>query len=315
MMKNKLHIVVFLLAVGLGFSACEKVLDIDLPEGVNGIVFEGSIENGTFPYVLISRSENYFEPIETAASAILNTLVDADSVFITVDGVRVELPKICLSDLDSIPNLDADSVLNLLGFGSFPPGLDLCINANPLMVGELGKTYKMTAYVEGKEYNSVTSIGEPVQLDSLWFKDELPEDSLGSIWVRLKDPPGIGQFYYIWSENLTQGRASAPIDGSPSFEDRLFDGETIDFSIFQGSNLASDDGSGEEYFWFTEGDTVIVKLGIIDRGVYDFWESVDAASDLNPFSSPTPVYSNFDNGGRGVWAGYATTVDTIICVK
>jgi hypothetical protein len=312
MMKNKLHIVVFLLAVGLGFSACEKVLDIDLPEGVNGIVFEGSIENGTFPYVLISRSENYFEPIETAASAILNTLVDADSVFITVDGNRIAMDRTCLSDLSEEQQQLA---LNQLGFGSFPPGIDLCIYLKFSLVGELGKTYRMTAYVEGKEYNSVTSIGEPVQLDSLWFKDELPEDSLGSIWVRLKDPPGIGQFYYIWSENLTQGRASAPIDGSPSFEDRLFDGETIDFSIFQGSNLASDDGSGEEYFWFTEGDTVIVKLGIIDRGVYDFWESVDAASDLNPFSSPTPVYSNFDNGGRGVWAGYATTVDTIICVK
>ncbi|MFT5901906.1 MAG: hypothetical protein ACI9LA_001112, partial [Bacteroidia bacterium] len=66
-MKSKLYILVLLLAIGLGFSACEKVLDIDLPEGVNGIVFEGYIENGTFPYVIISRSENYFEPIETAA--------------------------------------------------------------------------------------------------------------------------------------------------------------------------------------------------------------------------------------------------------
>jgi hypothetical protein len=314
-MKSILYTVVLLLAVGLGFTGCEKVLNIDLPEGVNGIVFEGNIENGTFPYVLISRSENYFAPINTAAQAIVDALVTPDSVFITVDGVRVELPKICLSDLDSIPNLDADSVLDLLGFGSFPPGLDLCINANPLMVGEFGKSYKMTAYVEGKEYNSVTSIGQPVQLDSLWFKDELPEDSLGSIWVRLADPPGIGQFYYMWSENLTQGRAMAPIDGGPSFGDRLFDGESIDFNIYQGSNLASDNGADEEYWWFAEGDTVIVKLGIIDQGVYEFWESVDAASNLNPFSSPTPVYTNFDNGGRGIWAGYATTVDTIICVK
>ncbi|MFT5020649.1 MAG: hypothetical protein ACI9CU_002050 [Polaribacter sp.] len=314
-MKSKLYILVLLLAIGLGFSACEKVLDIDLPEGVNGIVFEGYIENGTFPYVIISRSENYFEPIETAALAILNSIVEADSVFIEFDGLRVELPRICLSSLDTIPNLNTDSVLDLLGFGSFPSGLDLCINANPFMIGELGKTYKMTAYVEGQEYNSITSIGQPVQLDSLWYKDDLPEDSLGSIWVRLADPAGIGQFYYMWSENLTQGRSMAPIDGSPSFGDRLFDGEKIDFNIYQGSNLASDNGAEVEYWWFREGDTVLVKLGIIDQGVYNFWESVDAASNLNPFSSPTPVYSNFDNGGRGVWAGYATTVDTIICVK
>jgi hypothetical protein len=309
-MNNKLYVLVLLLVIGLG--ACEKVLDIDLPEGVNGIVFEGYIENGTFPYVIISRSENYFEPIETAQSAILNTLVDADSVFITVDGDRIAMDRTCLSDLSEE---EQEFALNLLGFGSFPTGLDLCIYIKFSLVGEFGKTYKMTAYVEGQEYNSVTSIGQPVQLDSLWFKDDLPEDSLGSIWVRLADPPGIGQFYYMWSENLTQDRAIAPIDGSPSFGDRLFDGESIDFNVYQGSNLASDNGADVEYWWFREGDTVVVKLGIIDQGVYDFWESVDAASNLNPFSSPTPVYSNFDNGGRGVWAGYATTVDTIICVK
>jgi len=309
-MKSKLYILVLLLAVGLG--ACEKVLDIDLPPGVDGIVFEGYIENGTFPYVIISRSENYFEPIETAITAILDAMVLADSVFIEVDGVRDTLHKTCLLDLD---HDDRELILDRLGLEFFPPGLDLCTFLNMNINGEFGKTYKMTAYVEGQEYNSVTSIGQPVQLDSLWYKDELPEDSLGSIWVRLADPPGIGQFYYMWSENLTQGRAIAPIDGSPSFGDRLFDGQSIDFNIYQGSNLVSDDGLGEEYFWFREGDTVIVKLGIIDRGVYDFWESVDAASNLNPFSSPTPVYSNFDNGGRGVWAGYATTVDTIICVK
>lgn len=304
--------VVAFLAIIVGFASCEKVLDIDLPEGVEGIVFEGYIENGTFPYVIVSRSSNYFSPIETAASAILNSLVDADSVFITVDGVRTAMDRTCLSDLTEEQQQLA---LEQLGFGAFPPGLDLCIYLKFSLAGEFDKTYTMTAYVEGQEYNATTTIGSPVELDSLWFKDELPEDSLGSIWVRLADPPGIGQNYYMWTENLTQGKSMTPIDGGPSFGDRLFDGESIDFNIYQGSNLASDDGSGEEYWWFAEGDTVIVKLGVIDQGVYEFWESVDAASNLNPFSSPTPVFSNFDNGGRGVWAGYATTVDTIICVK
>ena len=301
-----------LFVVVLGFASCEKVLDIDLPDGVSGIVFEGYIENGTFPYVIISRSENYFSPIETAAEAIVNSLVDADSVFITVDGVRTEMDKTCLSELTEEQQ---ELALELLGFESFPEGLDLCIYLKFTMVGELGKTYTMTAYVEGQEYNATTSIGQQFYLDSLWFKDELPTDSFGSIWCKLSDNPGIGDFYYMWTENLTQGKSMAPIDGSPSFGDRLFDGETIEFNIYQGSSLANDNGGEEEYWWFAEGDTVLVKVGKIDQAVYDFWESVDAASNLNPFSSPTPVFSNFDNGGRGVWAGYATTVDTIICAK
>lgn len=310
-MKELKNILLLLLTI-IGFASCEKVLDIDLPEGVNGIVFEGYIENGQFPYVIVSRSQNYFDPIQTAADAIVNSLVDADSVFIEYDGNRVELPKICLSELT--PE-EQEIALELLGFESFPPGLDLCINAGLSMVGELGKTYTMKAYVEGELYTATTTIGQQVRFDSLWYKDELPLDSFGSIWVSLTDPVSTTDYYYIWTENLTQGRGMAPIDGGPSFGDRLFSGEQISFSIYQGSSLANDDGSDEEYWWFKEGDTVVVKLGTIDQGVYEFWESVDAASNLNPFSAPTPVFSNFDNGGRGVWAGYATTLDTFVCLK
>lgn len=298
------------IATLVGMASCEKVLDIELPDAVNGIVFEGYIESGSFPYLIISRSENYFAPINTAAEAFANSLVQADSVFITVDGDRVEMDQVCLLDLTPEQQQLA---LDLLGFDSFPPGLDLCIYIKFDMVGEVGKSYQLTAYVEGKEYNATTSITPLVSLDSLWYKDEIPADSFGSIWLRLPDPAASTDFYYMWSQNLTQGRPMRPIDGGPSFADRLFNGESIEFSIYQGSNLASDNGTGEEYWWFREGDTVIVKLGTIDKGVYDFWESVDAASNLNPFSSPTPVFSNFDNGGRGVWAGYATTVDTFVC--
>ena len=307
---NKLITALVILASIIGLASCEKVLDIDLPEGVNGIVFEAYIENDQFPYVIVSRSSNYFEPIETAADAIVNSLVEADSVFIEYDGNRVELPKICLSDLT--PEQE-EQALELLGFEGFPTGLDLCINANFGMVGELGKTYTMKAYVEGKLYTATTSINRQVMFDSLWYKDELPVDSNGAIWVALTDAPESEDFYYVWTENLTQDKPMRAIDGGPSFSDRLFTGETISFNIFQGSNLASDDGTGEEYFWFKEGDTVVVKLGTIDRGVYEFWESVDAASNLNPFSAPTPVFSNFDNGGRGVFAGYATALDTFVC--
>ncbi len=311
-MRQKLYIVALLVAVGLGFSACEKVLDIDLPDGVNGIVFEGTIENGSFPYLIISRSENYFSTIETAQSAILNSLVTADSVFIIVDGTKDTLHEVCLQSLTPEQQVLA---LDLLGFESFPTGVDLCIYANFTMVGELGKTYKLEAYVEGEKYQATTSIEQQVYLDSLWFKDELPVDSFGSIWCSLTDPAATTDYYYMWTENLTQDKPMAPIDGGPSFGDRLFNGETIEFNFWQGTNLANDSGSDEDYWSFAEGDTVIVKFGTIDRGVYDFWESVDAASNLNPFSSPTPVFSNFDNGGRGVWAGYATTLDTIVCVK
>ncbi len=309
---RKGHLVVLvLLASIVGFTSCEKVLDVDLPDGVNGIVFEGYIENGMFPYLLISRSENYFSTIENAATAFANAQAQADSVFIEVDGVRDTLHETCLSNLTEEQQALA---LELLGFEFLPPGIDLCIYLNLGLTGELGKTYKLTAYVEGEKYQATTSINREVYLDSLWYKDELPLDSFGSIWCRLTDQESTSDYYYMWTENLTQGKSMAPIDG-PSFGDRLFNGSTIEFAFYQGGNMLNDDGSEDEYWWYGEGDTVIVKMGTIDRAAYEFWESVDAASNMNPFSSPTPVFSNFDNGGRGVWAGYATTLDTIICVR
>jgi hypothetical protein len=129
--------------------SCEKVLDIELPDAANGIVFEGYIENGAFPYVIVSRSENYFDPINTAAEAIVNSLVTADSVFITVDGVRTAMDLTCLSDLTPEQQ---ELALELLGFEFFPEGLDLCIYIKFGITGQFGKSYKMTAYVEGKEY-------------------------------------------------------------------------------------------------------------------------------------------------------------------
>ncbi|MBI1287483.1 MAG: DUF4249 family protein [Flavobacteriales bacterium] len=310
---RRFSISVFVLLLGIAaFSSCEKVLNVNLPEGVSGIVFEGQIENGKFPYLIISRSESYFSPINTATEAIVNSLVTADSVFITVDGTRYEMDQICVNDLTPEQRQQA---LEALGIDSLPTSLNLCVYAKFSLIGELGKTYALKAYVEGKEYNASTTIEHQVYLDSLWYKDELPVDSFGSIWVQLSDPAATTDYYFMWSENFTQGRSMYPVDGGPSFSDRLFNGESIQFNIYQGSNLANDNGSGEDTGLFEQGDTVVVKLGTIDQGVYNFWESVDAASNLNPFSSPTPVFSNFDNGGRGVWAGYATTVDTFICVK
>ena len=105
---RKLTTVIIVLASIIGFASCEKVLDVDLPDGVNGIVFEGNIENGQFPYVLITRSSNYFDPIETAQSAILNSIVEADSVFIEYDGTGWNCQKfvfrICLKKNKKCPS-------------------------------------------------------------------------------------------------------------------------------------------------------------------------------------------------------------------
>lgn len=312
---KKVNFVSFLLIGILFLSSCEKVLDVDIPDGAVGIVFEGYIENGSFPYVIITRSANYFDPISTSTQAILESLVEADTVTIEVDGMVYPMNRTCLSDLP--PELQEEA-MEFLGFGEIPTGVDICIYMNFTLEGELGKSYTLRAIVPDeagalKTYTATTHIYQPIDLDSLWYKLDEPNDSLGFIWTKLTDPDTLGNYYYMWTERLGRDNGFAAVDQG-SFGDRFFNGETFDFAFARGHHGLGDFDEDEEYFRL--GDTVVVKLGMMDVGVYDFWETAGAAisGGGNPFSSPVTVVSNFDNGGKGVWAGYAVSYDTIICV-
>ncbi|MCF8258616.1 MAG: hypothetical protein K9J06_13750, partial [Flavobacteriales bacterium] len=151
------------------FVSCEKVIDIDPPAGGTGIVFEGSIESGSFPYVIISRSQGYFTPITTSATALAEFLVDSAQVFVEVDGTEYMLDRICLSNMPPEFQAEAQGILGITGL---PDGFDICIYASldPALTGVAGKTYNLRAIVDGEEYRSSTKIPEIVPLDSLWFK-------------------------------------------------------------------------------------------------------------------------------------------------
>jgi len=295
-------------------ASCEKVLDINIPDGAIGIVFEGSIENGGFPIVIITRSANYFDPITTSAAAISETIVEADTVTIEVDGQVFPMNRLCLTDLS--PE-EQEFVLAQLGFDSLPPGLDICVYLNLAITGQFGKSYTLRAIIaeDGQlnEYTATTHIYQPINLDSLWFKLDPPQDSLGFIWTKLNDPDTLGNYYSLWAQRLGRDNGFA-IVGNGSFGDRFFNGENIDFAFERAHDGLQDNGKDGSYFRW--GDTVVVKLGAMDQGVYDFLETAAAAISGagNPFASPTTVRSNFNNGGRGVWAGYAVTYDTIVLV-
>lgn len=298
------------------FISCEKVIDVDIPLNAVGIVFEGKIESGSFPYVIISRSAGYFTPIQTSTSALAEVLVDSAEVYITVDGMEYILDRICLSNL---PPEFQEQAQGVLGIGSLPDGFDVCIYASlrPELTGVAGKTYLLRAIVDGKEYRSSTKIPELVSLDSLWFKTDLAQsDTFGLIWAKLNDPDTLGNCYYLMTKRLGRDGGFRAVRGA-GFNDRLFNGERFDFNMARDDAFGDpDDANGEERGRFRPGDTVVVKMGTIESDVQRFWQTAGAASraGFNPFASPVTVVSNMDNGGRGVWGGYGVTYDTIICI-
>jgi hypothetical protein len=58
-------------------------------------------------------------------------------------------------------------------------------------VGVIGTTYRLDISAEGKTLSAQSTIPNPVQLDSVWFKLALQssgDDSLGYAWARITDP-------------------------------------------------------------------------------------------------------------------------------
>ena len=307
-----------LMALVALFTSCEKEITIEVPDSARQIVFEGYVENGTFPYVIITRSNGYFDPINTQVTALAEVIVRGAEVFVTVDGVEYKLDQICLSNLpDSLQGL-AYQFLGIPSGTPIPSDLDLCVylSFNPALIGQVGKRYDMRAIVEGQEYTASTRIPELVPLDSMWFKLDPPSDSLGFIWATLTDPDTIGNSYRLATRRLTKDARFLAGRGNVS-NDRLFNAQQVQFGFGREEEFFStsdEDQDDEERGKFKVGDTVVVKFSSIEYDVYRFWQTVGQATagGANPFGSPILVETNIKGGARGVWGGYGATFDTLI---
>jgi hypothetical protein len=292
--KNATYIIfiIFLLA---GIYSCEKDVTVEVPEASTEIVVEGIIEPGQYPQILLTHTLPFFGTISTT-DVIVNSIQGA--TVIVDDGVIFDT-------LIQIPNYG-------IYFGTH-------------IMGEVGKSYNLRIFVEGKTITSVTNIPQAVKLDTTWWKPDGNRDSLGFAWAHLTDPDTLGNCYrwyaqrinhYTYGDNAGQIKDSTFIPSPGSvFEDKFINAKSFDFSFPRGKFIFSDkeDDSGEEEFFFKRGDTIVVKFCTIDRASFEFWrtEESQVQNNGNPFGSPQPISTNI-KGGLGIWAGYSPSFDTII---
>ncbi|MBV2245877.1 MAG: DUF4249 domain-containing protein [Lentimicrobium sp.] len=88
----------------------------------------------------------------------------------------------------------------------------------------------------------------------------------------------------------------------------------------QGTPLVTDKSNDGGYFYYRtypnapvhveNSDKVWVSLSLIDEHYYLYAQSVNNFQDENPFSEPTPVYSNID-GGLGVFAAMNSVLKAV----
>jgi len=323
---------VFIALLSIILIGCEKQIDIDLPEAKPQLVIEGKIEydgiKKTPPYVILTKSEGFFEP--TSIAAIEEAFVHNAQVTVTVDNVSYNLPEICLSDLLPLIALDSSlaevvaefvgtSVANLGGF-------EYCIytvldtTSSDYVYGEAGKTYVLTVVSEGETYTSTTVIPPLVPLDSIWYLPQL-DDTLGFVWAHLVDPGGVYNAYRWFAKRISHDYLGNPKDDyfvapfGSSFEDKFIDGQSFDFAYDRGHPPGdhSEVDPSEVPHYFKPQDTIVIKFCTIGADIYKFLRvyEIEINSSGSPFASPSTIPTNIEGGGLGLWAGYGVTYDTI----
>lgn len=279
-----LRSLIFLIIIQLLFftSCTEPTFEVDSYK--SEIVIDGWIEQGKFCQVLLTLSAPYFSDVDSAS--LRDYALTTAKVTIS-DGENFEV-------LTLKPNSDY-----------FPPYLYIGTE----MKGEIGKKYTLTVESGGKKAFASTTIPEPVKLDSTWFALEKDQDSLGFIWIKFTDDATTKNYYRTLTQIQNVDSKYIP-NHFPNFNDDYFNGQDIEFSLLKGNSSIE----REDDFYYSLGDTIMLKFTTIDILSFNFWYSFqkEIINTGNPFASTNARVKTNVTNGLGVWCGYGSTYYKII---
>jgi len=328
MQKTKFILIASIYAVLVLFAGCQKEITVDLPAVPQQIVVEGNIENGKPPLVLLTWSQGYFDPIDL--SALADLFVRDANVRIVTGHDTVPLIQICSDDLTDEQLQQAGIALGTTAEAL--RNLHLCAYASSTLLGQENTVYKLIVDYQTHHVESTTKIDRLVQLDTLWFAvpGNNPDDSLGFINGFITDPDTAGNAYRWFAKRISHYPSWVPDtsyigqqkDNSfiapigSVFDDEFFNGLHFQFAYYRGTspNSTKFDDQNRERGSFKEGDTVVVRGCVIDRGAFSFFRTFEnqLVNQGSPFSLPNNIISNV-SGGLGVWVGYGCVYDTVVC--
>lgn len=296
-------IIVLLAFVGV---SCEKEIDIDLSSGEKLIVVEGSIETDQQPYVSITNSIGFFDKIDLSNIGYIK-------------GADVQVTDLTAGKTIKLIEYNIDTTIGNQTFSFSIYGPDINDPQALNFKGQIGHTYLLNILSEGRNFTAVAQIPSTTGLDSIWT-EPVPgrEDTFSVLRVLYNDPDTFGNSVRVQTLNRKYVKDGSFETFQTSFNsvynDDVINGARFPLTIDLGYDK-SKQYSNEEFQtigYLRKGDTVTVKWGAIDRGVFKFWETLafSAGSVGNPFASPTAIQSNV-SGALGVWGAYNTLFYTI----
>ena len=331
----------YLFFISVILFSCQEEITLDLPREDIKIVVQGAIENGFPPYVILTKSQGYFDEIgdDPIADLYVNN-VDSIKVWYIYNGVKVS------RDLAMLPAELAGDIIGeaipLYTISNLSELTEAVNNPGNYSFSQPGRTYYLEIQWNNQIITAETTIPEPTPLDCLWVEqnENAEEDFRCDIRAIYSDPAGQQNNILIRSKRIEHYKRDGEhsdneqceIINEPDKQLKLVDA---------GADLLIDGESFETYFprpkdnGFPTGnynsthskdcndsvvefkrDVVLIKFCQIDEPSLKFWRGLvrQEGTNGNPFAEPMNLVSNINNG-LGVWTGYGAAYYRVPIIK
>ena len=160
-----------------------------------------------------------------------------------------------------------------------------------------GRKYTLTVSANGKEYTASSTMPAPVSIDSLSVRTQsFAKNQQKVINVHFEDPAEVKNYYRFVEVRNGIKQKFIFLD-----DDRAQDGNSVTSAL-----LADNDT-------LRTGDSVLVLLQGIDKGVFDYFSAMGQESGGGPgTASPTNPPSNLTNGALGYFSACAVRSRLIV---
>lgn len=285
----------FILLAGL--VSCEKEVNIDLGTSPTKIVVQGEIENGRPPFVVLTSTISFFAKVDL--TTLQNSFIHDAVVTVSVGSKTATLREYSTDT----------GTANKFYFYTIDTS-----NLIDAFVGQYDSIYNLKITYGGATYTATTKVPNPKGVDTMWFdeprfKNSRTPDSARQLYVKYTDPDTMGNYVRYYSQ-----RGKGRFYPSAIFTDEVVNGKVINNIALYAGYDDGPDVKRDSIRYFYPGDSVTLKWCAIDKGVFQFWNSYQYASNSagNPFSSPINLVSNISGGAVGIWAGYGSIYRSIV---
>lgn len=239
-------------------GACQEKIDIKLKNAGPYVVIEGNLsDNVTEPArVFVSESADYSDTV------FFHPLHDA--VVTISDGLLI----------DTLTEFNATGIY-----------------LSPKIHAVVGNSYKLSVFVKGQLYESVSAVNAPVPIDSIYKSTS--NSNKNRLSFNFRDPLGVTNYYKVGIQvnGLERGINNVA-------DDRLTDGKLKTITVNPG-------------FEFKTNDSINLSLLSVDKGVYTYFYTLNQNTGRNSGAPANPV-SNITNGALGYFNAYSFTSKFIV---